>query len=138
MSKLVCILTVTMLAALTAMPAASQTAIPDLRGTWKGESESLVLGGGNRIILRPNPTSRSCEACHLPSPSISRTAAASPARFRRRKVIAVISRNGTIFLADDEGYTTGALLAPNRLELCYLHVSSASRIASCAELTKQQ
>jgi hypothetical protein len=53
-------------------------------------------------------------------------------------VIAVISRNGTIFLADDEGYTTGTLLAPNRLELCYLHVSSASRIASCAELTKQQ
>jgi hypothetical protein len=47
MSKLVCILTVTMLAALTALPAASQTAIPDLRGTWKGESESLVLGGGN-------------------------------------------------------------------------------------------
>ncbi|MFZ1096147.1 MAG: hypothetical protein WAN75_44170 [Xanthobacteraceae bacterium] len=84
MSKLVCILTVTMLAALTAMPAASQTAIPDLRGTWKGESESLVLGGGNRIILRPNPTSRSFEACHLPSPSISRTAAASPALFRRR------------------------------------------------------
>ena len=54
------------------------------------------------------------------------------------KVVAVISRNGTIFLADDEGYTTGTLLAPNRLELCYLHVSSASRIASCAELTKQQ
>jgi hypothetical protein len=54
------------------------------------------------------------------------------------KVIAVISRNGTIFLADDEGYTTGTLLTPNRLELCYLHVSSTSRIASCAELTKQQ
>jgi hypothetical protein len=24
------------------------------------------------------------------------------------------------------------------MELCYLHVSSASRIASCLELTKQQ
>src|SRR6266849_6232167 len=44
MSKLGCILAVAMLAA---MPAAAETAIPDLRGTWKGESESLVLGGGN-------------------------------------------------------------------------------------------
>ena len=31
----------------------------------------------------------------------------------------------------------GTLLAPNRMELCYLHVSTISRIASCAELTKQ-
>ncbi len=30
-----------------AAPAAAQTAIPDLRGTWKGESESIILGAGN-------------------------------------------------------------------------------------------
>jgi hypothetical protein len=35
------------LAMLPAMPAAAQTAVPDLRGTWKGESESILLGGGN-------------------------------------------------------------------------------------------
>ena len=52
-------------------------------------------------------------------------------------VIAVISRTGTIFLMDDDGYTVGAMLAPNRMELCYLHLSTASRIASCTELTKQ-
>lgn len=28
-------------------PAFAQTKIPDLRGTWKGDSESIVLGGGN-------------------------------------------------------------------------------------------
>ena len=38
-----------------------------------------------------------------------------------------ISRNCTIFLADDEGYTNGTMLAPNRMELCYLHVSSGAR-----------
>jgi hypothetical protein len=105
MSKLGCLLALTVLAAI---PAAAQTAIPDVRGTWKGESESLVLGGGN--------------------PHHTGTQANEPS---------VISRNGTIFLADDEGYTHGILLAPNRMELCYLHVSSVSRIASCAELTKQ-
>jgi hypothetical protein len=44
-SKLACTLA---LAALTAASTAiAQNAIPDLRGTWKGESESIVLGGGN-------------------------------------------------------------------------------------------
>jgi hypothetical protein len=36
MSKLAWIV---VFAALSAAPAAAQTAIPDLRGTWKGESE---------------------------------------------------------------------------------------------------
>jgi hypothetical protein len=40
-------------------------------------------------------------------------------------------------MVDSEGYTLGTILAPNRLELCYMHVSVAARIASCTELTKQ-
>jgi hypothetical protein len=84
MSKLVCILTVTMLAALTALPAASQTAIPDLRGTWKGESESLVLGGGNPHHPAAQPNEPQLRTVPFTLTSISRTAAASPALFRRR------------------------------------------------------
>ena len=55
-------------------------------------------------------------------------------------MIGIISRGGTIFLADgeSEGHSNGAMLASNRLELCYLHASSAARVASCTELTKQQ
>ncbi len=53
------------------------------------------------------------------------------------KVIAVISRSGAILMVDDLGYTHGTLLAPNRMELCYQHVSPTSRIASCVEMTKQ-
>src|SRR5262245_19163472 len=45
MSKLAWIV---VLAALTAAPAAAQqSTIPDLRGTWKGESESIILGTSN-------------------------------------------------------------------------------------------
>jgi hypothetical protein len=51
--------------------------------------------------------------------------------------IAVISRNGTIYLADDDGYSVGTILAPNRMELYYLLQSPTSRIASCTELSKQ-
>ena len=52
-------------------------------------------------------------------------------------VIAVISRDGTIYLVDDDGYSMGTILAPNRMELCYLLQSPTSRMASCTELTKQ-
>ncbi len=39
---------IVLLATLTAAPAAAQQgAIPDLRGTWKGTSESIILGAGN-------------------------------------------------------------------------------------------
>jgi hypothetical protein len=52
-------------------------------------------------------------------------------------LIGVVSRNGTIFMVDDDGYNVATLLAPNRLEMCYLHLSAASRVASCTEFTKQ-
>jgi hypothetical protein len=51
--------------------------------------------------------------------------------------IGVISRHGTIYLVDDDGYSVGTILAPNRMELCYLLQSPTSRIASCTELSKQ-
>jgi hypothetical protein len=142
MSKLACILTFAALAVLPALPAASQTAIPDLRGTWKGESESLVLGGGN-----PHHPSTAASEPELRSVPFTLTIDKQDGRRfsgtfssprSSEKVIAVISRGGTIFLADDEGYTRGTMLGPTRMELCYLHVSSAARVASCAELTKQQ
>jgi hypothetical protein len=52
-------------------------------------------------------------------------------------VIAVISQSGTIYMVDDDGYVVATMLAPNRLEVCYLLQSSTSRIASCTEFTKQ-
>ena len=53
------------------------------------------------------------------------------------KVVAVISRSGTIFLADAEGFSNGTMLAPDRMELCYLKHGPEARLASCVELTKQ-
>ena len=52
-------------------------------------------------------------------------------------VIAVVSRSGSIYMVDDDGYTVGTMLAPNRMELCYMHLSPAARVASCTELTKR-
>ena len=52
-------------------------------------------------------------------------------------IIAVVSRTDTIVLVDDDGYTVGKLLAPNRMELCYMRLSPDARVASCTEMTKQ-
>ena len=129
------------LALLATLPAAAETAIPDLRGTWKGDSESIILGGGN-----PHHTPATPAEPQLRSVPFTLTVDKQDGRRfsgtfssprSSEKIIAVMSRSGTILLADDEGYTYGTMLAPNRMELCYLHVSAAARIASCTELTKQ-
>jgi hypothetical protein len=120
---------------------AAQNAFPDLRGTWKGESESIVLGGGNphHLPAQPNaPELRSVAFTLTIDKQDGRRLSGTFSSARStEKVLAVISRSGTIHMVDDEGYTTGTMLAPNRMELCYMHVSAASRIASCADLTKQ-
>jgi hypothetical protein len=137
MSKLAWIV---MLSALAAAPAVAETAVPDLRGTWKGNSESIVSGGAN-----PHHATQSAETRFSAIPFTLTIDKQDGRRFSgmfssvrgNDPIVAVISRNGTIFLADDDGYTVGTILAPNRLELCYMHASPTARVASCTELTKQ-
>jgi hypothetical protein len=132
---------IVMLAAVAITPAAAQTAIPDMRGIWKGESESIILGGGNPHHSPGQPTEpelRTLPFTLTVDKQDGRRFSGTFASPRNtEQVIAVISQTGTIHLADDEGYTQGTLLAPNRLELCFLLASAAARVASCTELTKQ-
>ncbi len=131
-----------MLATLTIGPSAlAQTAIPDLRGTWKGDSESIVTGGGN-----PHHAAPSSAVPRLDSIAFTLTVDKQDGRrfsgtFSSARgndpLIGVISRNGTILVVDDDGYTVGTVLAPNRVEFCYMMLSPATRIASCTELTKE-
>ena len=138
MSKLAWIVT---LAALTTATAAAQTAIPDLRGTWKGESETIILGGGNPHHAktpsggpRLNTVAFTLTIDKQDGRRISGTFSSASGS---ETVIAVVSRTGAIYLVDDDGYTVGTMLAPNRMELCYMLQSPAARVASCIELTKQ-
>ena len=107
MSKLVCIFTLGAALVLCAMAATAQTAIPDLRGTWKGESESLVLNAGNPHhppASSNEPELRSVAFTLVVDKQEGRRFSGTFSSARSsEKVIAVISRGGTIFLADDEG-----------------------------------
>lgn len=138
MSKLAWI---SMLAALATVPATAETAIPDLRGTWTGESESIIVGRGN-----PHHAGKQSAEPRLSSIAFTMTIDKQDGRRfsgtfsssrGNDKVIAVVSRSGAIYMVDDDGYSFGTMLAPNRMELCYLLQSRAARIASCVELTKR-
>jgi hypothetical protein len=139
MSKLAWIVTLgTIIAATSAI---AETAVPDLRGIWKGDSETIILGTGNS-----HHDASATDQPRLNSVSFTMTidkqdgrrfsGTFSSAR-ASEKVIAVVSRSGAIYMVDDDGHDIGAMLAPNQMELCYLKQSPASRIASCTELTKQ-
>ena len=122
-----------------ATPAAAETAIPDLRGTWTGESQSIVLGGTPhhpKQAGEPRLTSVAFTLVIDKQDGRRFSGTFSSAR-HSETVIAVISRSGTIFMVDDDGYDMATLLAPDRMEICYLHLSPDSRIASCTELSRQ-
>ena len=130
------------IATLAATQAISESSFPDLRGTWKGESESVITGSGNPHHAG---TPQSAEP-HVSSVAFTLMidhqdgrrfwGTFSSARLTE-SIIGVISRNGAIYFVDPKSYSFGTLLAPDRLEMCYLQTASYGRVASCTELTKQ-
>ena len=140
MPKFICVVALAALVGLAAAPVAAQNAVPDLRGTWKGDSESIVAGGAHphhpgqtgepRFDTVPFTLTIDKQNGRRFSGTFSSPRGTDP-------LIAVVSRNGTILAVDDDGYSLGTILAPNRMEFCYMHLSQAVRVASCTELTKQ-
>jgi hypothetical protein len=130
---------------MAATPALAQTpapsSFPDLRGTWKGESESIVSHGGNPHHGTPpqsEPTLNSVPfTLTIDKQDGRRFSGNFSSPHATEQVIGVISRNRTILLVDTDGYAMGTLLAPNRLELCYLQIAPHGRVASCTEMNKQ-
>jgi outer membrane protein assembly factor BamB len=128
---------------LVAAPAAAQNSIPDLRGTWKGTSESVVWGAGNHHHLPGRP--QSAEPRFHSAQFTLKVTKQQGRRFYgvwsspggSEILLGVISRDGTIYAADDDGYTTAKMLDSGQVELCYLHSGADSRIASCAVMKKQ-
>lgn len=124
---------------LIATPVVAQNPVPDLRGTWKGESESIVAGSGN-------PHHPGSSDLRLSSVSFTLTIDNQDGRRfsgkfssvrQTESIIGVISHSGTLFSVDSDGYAFGTLLAPDRLELCYLQLASNGRVASCTDFRKQ-
>jgi hypothetical protein len=120
----------------------AQGSIPDLRGTWKGQSESVVFGAGNH----PHHGSHQEGMTRFTSQPFTmiidkqdgrRFSGTFSSGRHTETIIGVIPRDGRIVMVDDDGYSFGTLLAPSRLEGCYAHLPAGARVASCTEFTKQ-
>ncbi len=125
---------------LSTMPAAAQGAVPDLVGTWTGTSESIVLPAGNAHHPGKAKGPRMSEVPFtmvIEKQEGRRFYGTFSSARHKETVIAVMGRNGTIHIIDDDGYSFATLLAPNRMDLCYMKQSPAGRVASCTEMTKQ-
>ena len=143
MQKLAWIATLAALAAPVALSAAaaSDTTIGEMRGTWKGDSQSIVLGVGPH---HPDSKAGEPRLTSVPFTLVidkqdgRRFSGTFSSTHHSETVIAIVSRGGMIFMADDDGYNAGTMLAADRMEICYLHSSGAKRIASCTELARQK
>jgi hypothetical protein len=130
------------IAALTAFastPAAAQD-FPNLVGTWKGDSQSIVLSGGNEHHPGKTPEPRLSSVPFtmvIDKQDGRRFSGTFSSAKHKEPVIAVMSRNNTFYMVDDDGYSIGHVIAPNRIELCYMKQSPSGRVASCTEMTKQ-
>jgi hypothetical protein len=129
------------LTGLIALPALADSAFPDLRGTWKGDSESIIMGAGNSHHPEaPNSKPQLHSATFTMKIDMQdgrRFSGTFTSPRATETIIGVISRTGSIYIADDDGYTVATLLAPNLLELCYLNAPAKGRVASCTEFAKQ-
>src|SRR5260370_584169 len=127
------------LAMFVAAPAAAQTAIPDLRGTWKGESESIILGAGNpHHAATPSDQPRLNKVAFtltIDKQDGRRFSGTFSSSRRNDKFVAVISPNNTILLVDDDGYTLGTTSGPIRMERGNMHFSHDTPTSSCTQIT---
>jgi hypothetical protein len=132
------ILTTAMLAA---MPAVAQTSWPDLRRTWKGESESIITGTGNaHHAAQPQEEPRLSSVpftLTINKQDGRRFSGTFSSPRASESIIGVITRGGTLLYVDTKGNGFGTLLGQDRLEACYLQIASYGRVASCTEMTRQ-
>ena len=123
-----------------ALPAQAQDGFPNLLGTWKGDSESIVLSGGNTHHPGKSPGPRMSSVPFtmvIDKQDGRRVSGTFSSAKHKETVIAVIARNGAIYMVDDDGYSVGTMLSPTKLELCYMKRAPDGRVASCTEMTKQ-
>jgi len=131
------------LAVFVALPALADDAIPDLRGTWTGRSESAVMGA-------PTPHQGGTPDSPTRFTSIALTLVVDKQQGRAfsgtissvlqkgEPLVGMISRTGAVYYADTDGYVIGTMLAPGKLEICYLQASpTTGSVASCTVLVKQ-
>src|SRR6266852_952551 len=125
-----------------ATSARAQDAIPDLKGTWSGKGKSIVFGShphhpGRQTPADP-PRVRDIEATYIVDGQDGRLvwgrSSSTVADTKEPFAWAIASDNKSIVGADMDGYFRITLIAPDRMEKCYVHNGTSptrSIVATC-------
>lgn len=136
------VVTIALVAAITASATAQDAAIPDLRGTWTGKGKAIVFGHGahhpGKQTAADPPRVRDVEATHVVEGQEGRVAwgrsSTAVADEKEPFAWALSNDNRTITGADLDGYFRITMITPDRMEKCYVHNGtspSRSVVATC-------
>jgi hypothetical protein len=137
-----CFVVALLLLGTAATAARAQDAIPDLKGTWTGKGKSIVFGANphhpGTQTAADAPRVREIEAIYTVEGQDGRLAwgrsASAVADTKEPFAWAMASDNKSIVGADMDGYFRITLLAPDRMEKCYVHNGTSpthSIVAAC-------
>jgi hypothetical protein len=120
----------------------AQQPYPDLKGTWTGQTQSILQGKTEHFP--DTGETRFVEAAwtlvidRQEGNRFTGTRARKEGT-RRDPVLGVIRADRrTIHIVDDDGTFLGILSGPGAMEVCRTEVTATSRIVSCAEFTRSQ
>ena len=125
-----------------ATAARAQDAIPDIKGTWSGKGKVLVFGNNahnpGAQTMAEAPRMRDIEMTDVvegqEGPLAWGRSSSRAADTKEPFAWAMSSDNKSIVGADMDGYFRITLLAPDRMEKCYVHSGmspSKSMVATC-------
>jgi len=125
-----------------ATAASAQDAIPDLKGTWTGKGKAIVFGTnryhpGSQAATDP-PRVSEIEATHIVEGQDGRVAwgrsSSTVANTQEPFAWTIASDNKSVVGSDLDGYFHITLVAPDRMEKCYVHNGTSpthSVVATC-------
>ena len=115
---------------------------PDLKGTWKGTNEAVVLGQGAH---HPNPGGQA--GPRTTNTDFTVTFAGQDGRrfwgtiaspTATEPLLGVFaSDRQTLYMADVDGYTIAKLTSDGKIDMCYLRSGKDMTLAACLLLAKQ-
>jgi hypothetical protein len=129
----------TTIAALMVATSASAQDQPDLRGTWAGTTEAVILDTDDYYETgktAPQFMDVPVEVV-IDQQQGRRFAGAITADKWNKPFVGVLTTDNRILWAEPGGIVDAHLADANTLDFCYLRVAEFKQLASCAELKRQ-
>ena len=115
---------------------------PDLRGTWTGTNEAVVLGSGMHYPGAETPamprTVKTEFTMTITGQDGRRFWGEAASKDSKEAFVGIIGNDGSaVYTSDKDGYSIDRLVAEDKIDLCYLRSGPDLSVAACNLFTKQ-